>query len=92
MLANASASLSQYDIEIHNNFSWCCMSTLPNLNRRFPSQVFESYSTILFEGCMLHIASDYDSLLKPSYGNYMELPPEEMRNPGHEPIKLDFGR
>lgn len=37
------------------------------------------------------IPQNYDTLLKIAYGNYMELPPEEIRWMGHVIEKLDFG-
>ena len=36
-----------------------------------------------FENGLYYIPSDYDSLLKQIYGDYMELPPEEKRHSNH---------
>jgi len=36
-----------------------------------------------FENFVVSVPSSYDRILKTSYGNYMELPPENQRHPGH---------
>lgn len=50
---------------------------------RFPKKVFEDYKTTLFEGRQLYIISAYDTFLTAYFGDYMQLPPEEERVPGH---------
>lgn len=47
-------------------------------------EVFEHYIHLPFEGKEYYAISDYDTFLKKRYGNYMQLPPEEERVPGHE--------
>lgn len=46
-------------------------------------EVFEEYTTTTFENLQVRIIKDYDTFLKARYGDYMQLPPEEERIPGH---------
>lgn len=46
-------------------------------------EIFEHYTTATFENLQVRIIKDYDSFLKARYGDYMQLPPEEERVPGH---------
>lgn len=43
-----------------------------------------------FEGHALPIPKNYDAVLKSNFGNYMEFPPVEDRQPHHNIIELDF--
>ncbi|WP_026460483.1 LicD family protein [Schaalia suimastitidis] len=43
-----------------------------------------------FENITVKIQREYDAVLKRSYGEYMELPPEEKRR-NHRPCEIDFG-
>ncbi|MGP1392382.1 MAG: LicD family protein [Candidatus Cryptobacteroides sp.] len=49
----------------------------------FDKEIFEKYSTILFEGKYYNSVSDYDKFLSQIYGDYMQLPPEEQRKTNH---------
>lgn len=44
-----------------------------------------------FENEQFNVPSQYHSMLKSIYGNYMELPPENARYNRHGIIKIDFG-
>lgn len=46
-------------------------------------EIFENYTTASFENLQVKIIKDYDTFLKARYGDYMQLPPEEERVPGH---------
>ena len=46
---------------------------------RFLRSDFEGDTTLPFEGHMMPVPKEYDKLLKQSYGNYMQLPPENKR-------------
>lgn len=46
-------------------------------------EVFEKYTTAPFEGMEFKIIENYDEFLSSQYGDYMQLPPEEERVPGH---------
>lgn len=52
-------------------------------NEFFDKGLFENYSTILFEGKYYNTISDYDKYLSQIFGDYMQLPPEEMRKSHH---------
>ena len=45
--------------------------------------LFEEYVTTLFENLSVDIIKGYDTFLRAHYGDYMQLPPEEERVPGH---------
>lgn len=49
----------------------------------FPKYTFEDYVTLSFEGIKSYAFSNYDEQLRKYYGDYMQLPPEEARNPKH---------
>ena len=61
--------------DITNNFELCDMCTLEYLNIRFPQETGERYTTLYFENHEFPVFSNYDTVLKIMYGNYMELPP-----------------
>ena len=42
-----------------------------------------------FEGHMLSVPRDYDSVLREIYGDYMKLPPEEKRVPSHHSEEIE---
>ena len=42
-----------------------------------------------FEGHMLSVPRDYDSVLREIYGDYMQLPPEEKRVPSHHSEEIE---
>ena len=46
-------------------------------------EFFEKYKTAPFEGMEFKIIEHYDEFLTSQYGDYMQLPPEEERVPGH---------
>lgn len=53
------------------------------------NEIFDSDGNIeiikhKFENVELNILKNYDSVLRESYGDYMQLPPEEERHPYHE--------
>lgn len=49
----------------------------------YPYYLFESYSEIWFEGRLFSAISDYQRYLTIMFGDYMSLPPEADRVPGH---------
>ena len=60
----------------------------------FDSSILEEgFELMLFNGMDFPVPIRYNDYLKFSYGDdYMELPPEEKRQPGHDLAVLDFGK
>lgn len=48
-----------------------------------PTEVYENYSEMEFEGKMFMCVTNYDLLLKNTFGDYMQLPPENKRRSRH---------
>jgi len=46
--------------------------------------MFEEYVLKKFETEQFYCIADYDENLRTIYGDYMQLPPEEERLPGHK--------
>lgn len=46
----------------------------------------ESYKDVYFEGLKVMVFSNYDAILRTTFGDYMVLPPEEKRIPKHEAV------
>ncbi|MCD7956832.1 MAG: LicD family protein [Lachnospiraceae bacterium] len=57
----------------------------------FPEQWLNEAISVDFEGYSLSVPKEYDAYLTWLYGDYMQLPPEGQRHPGHDTVKLDFG-
>ena len=55
----------------------------------YPTSVVFPYSIVEFNGKKYHAFHDTDAYLKGLYGNYLELPPMEMRF-AHSPRRIDF--
>ena len=51
--------------------------------KRFPKDMFDNQQEVMFEGHKLFGTSDYDTVLKTEFGDYMQLPPEDKRIPHH---------
>lgn len=75
------AIVESYPYEIAN-YAGIASNTIWERSR-FPKRIFEEYTKSAFEGRMYNIISNYDILLSSYYGDYMQLPPEEERVPGH---------
>lgn len=55
-----------------------------------PFDILNSTVFLLFEDTELMAFKDWDTSLRLSYGDYMQLPPVEQRRPGHNPIRVEF--
>lgn len=53
------------------------------IGRVLPKDIFNSYRKIDFEDTQLMIMDGYDLYLREFYGDYMQLPPQELRVPEH---------
>lgn len=67
-----------------NTIEWC--------RKYYPSDMFEHLRLIDFQGKQYCAVSDYDTVLRTDYGDYMQLPPEEERVWKHHPVLIDFER
>lgn len=67
----------------NSDYVYCCTwgdeINLPS----YPKSLFEDFCYLEFEGKKLPAPTHYDEVLRVIYGNYMELPPEDKRMPGH---------
>lgn len=53
----------------------------------YKTSAFSDYVLVPFEDGEFYVMQDYDGALKAKYGDYMQLPPVEERNPRHSSIK-----
>lgn len=60
------------------------------MHNKYPKAVFEKQLYVPFEDTQIPIPIGYDTYLTMAFGNYMELPPEEMRYPKHKVAFLDL--
>lgn len=72
------------------DFNYICTDTIQNCKRYYPSDVFNEFERVDFQGRKYWIVKDYHSILSVRYGDYMQLPPEEERVWKHHPILIDF--
>lgn len=56
----------------------------------YPSEIFDTFSELEFEGIKLPVPAGYTKYLECAYGDYMTLPPENKRI-RHTPYPPDFG-
>jgi lipopolysaccharide cholinephosphotransferase len=54
----------------------------------FEKTVFDETVNVEFEGHTFTAPKEYDKVLKQTYGNYMELPPEDERVTNHEIVEV----
>lgn len=58
----------------------------------FPLEVYGEGTYVEFEGCKFVAPTKWEVILESLYGDYMELPPKEKRNSGHEVVRIDLGK
>ena len=66
-----------------------CFCTIDEARKLYPYDMFQSINCLQFEGLKLPAIVNIDEALKISFGNYMQLPPEDQRA-SHYPLLLDF--
>ena len=76
---------------MEKDYSLASLACPASLNNIFPADVLDDVQQIDFEGTKASIYKDYDSALRITFGNYMQLPPEEERVCKHEPFIFDIG-
>ncbi|MBE5956546.1 MAG: LicD family protein [Lachnospiraceae bacterium] len=64
--------------------------TIQCCRQYYPSDLFEDFINVPFNGKQYKSIQKYDEYLRISYGNYMEFPPMEERVWKHHPIIVDF--
>lgn len=79
--------ITQYNDEKLETIATEIVSTI---NCPLPSDMFNEYIDISFEGGKYMCIAGWDEYLKRKYGDYMQLPPEEDRVWKHHPILIDF--
>lgn len=60
------------------------------MRMRFPTQWFREPAYVQFEGHMLPVPGDVDKYLTISFGDYMQLPPEEDQVARHDAVFVDL--
>ncbi len=55
-----------------------------------PTNVFNSFTELVFENTKFSVPFDYRTFLKYNYGDYMKLPPEDQRENRHRVIEIKF--
>lgn len=69
----------------------CCLSyKFSELDRRFPSRIFDDTVQVSFEGYLLPIPKGWHDSLTILYGDYMVPPPVEERIPTHGTGVIEF--
>ncbi len=84
-LAKAEAVMRTYDYETSNYCGTTCW-TFKGLKEIFPKSIFESYTTLEFEGCYFQAFEQWDYMLRQQYGDFMQLPPEDQRIYHHQSV------
>ena len=60
------------------------------MRMRFPTEWFKELGYMEFEGHQMPVPADVDEYLKISFGDYMQLPPEEDRVARHNAVFIDL--
>lgn len=60
------------------------------MRQRFPQEWFASPKTLTFEGHPMPVPGNVDEYLRISYGDYMQLPPEEEQVFRHDAVFIDL--
>lgn len=58
----------------------------------FPIDVYGEGTYLEFEGHQFMAPAKWEVILKSLYGDYMQLPPEEKQNSGHDVVHIDLGK
>ena len=71
------------DNYIASNYVGVMQNPMYGVREHHRKKIFESYIDVPFEDACFMVVSDYDEVLRNIFGDYMKLPPEEKRVPGH---------
>lgn len=83
LLLNTIISGFTEDNYVKSNFVGVMQNPMYGAREHHRKDIFESYMDVPFEDTSFMVVSDYDELLRNIFGDYMKLPPEEKRVPGH---------
>ena len=72
--------------DMEKDFEYICLTCPDDLRYKYPQTIMRDLQPISFEGDDFTISSEYDTMLKILYGDYMVLPPENERVAKH----IDF--
>ena len=61
-----------------------CNISMPRIKEHLPINIFDNYLKVPFEDTEVMIVEGYDECLRITFGDYMQLPPENKRVPGHD--------
>ncbi len=89
MAAFAEKRMSRYPIRECDKVTELCVRYNYMVNE-YPKEIFASAVYREFEGEMLPLPVGYDRYLTMAFGDYMTLPPEEERVPGHDGVCIDL--
>ena len=87
--SKAKKEMTKYDIDDCRSITELC-SGPGYMRNRYKKEWFETYVEVPFEDRMLPIPVGAKSYLRKTFGNYMELPPEEKRVAEHNCIAIDL--
>ena len=76
--------------ELEESIVWMSFSSMEGLKYKFPLDMVQNYTYILFEEQELMIFEEYLEMLRIEFGDYMKLPPEEERVCKHNPVLIEF--
>ena len=84
----AEIRMSKYKIADCDSITEICAGPY-YMKNRYPKHCFSSAVKFDFEDTRMPVPVGYDEYLKIAFGDYMKLPPEEKRKPGHTAILID---
>ncbi len=76
---------------LENGYELASLSCPASIKNIFPANILDDVQEINFEDIKASIYKDYDTALRITFGDYMQLPPEEERVCKHEPYVFDIG-
>ena len=85
----AEKQMSKYPVSKCNDITEICAGPKYMFNR-YPSVLFASAEYMKFEDTLMPIPCGYDGYLKIAFGEYMILPPENLRIPQHDVLFMDL--
>ena len=86
----AEGQMTKYPINKDTKYVTDLCSYFRFIKIRYPKEYFDDIIYREFEGHQMPIPIGYDGYLKMAFGDYMELPPEEEREPKHEAVYIDL--